>query len=74
MRKEAKSASQLEAMIMQKAALRADCAEVMAVAVRGGQMGWRVVTITRDGRMTSIVAIDEIADELRAKYDLHSDD
>jgi hypothetical protein len=70
MSKETKNASEL-AMIMERARQRLDCAEVTAVAVRSGEIGWRVITIFRDGRvLASFKEIDEIASELRAKYDL----
>jgi len=71
MNKETKTASELEAMILQRAGERADCAEVSSVAVTPGDLGWRVVTILRNGHiLPSFNEIDEIANELRAKYDL----
>jgi hypothetical protein len=73
MSKEAKTAKELEAMIVARAADRADCAEVKTIAVRQGEVGWRVVTIVSDGRMMTVKAIDDIANELRAKYDLRSE-
>ena len=73
MNREPKTATELEAMIMKRARLRPDCAEVRAVAVRSGEVGWRVVTILLDGRMMTVRAIDDIANELRAKYDLAED-
>ena len=72
MDRESKTAAELEEMIMQRA--RADCAEVRAVAVRSGELDWRVVAILHDGRMMTVKAIDEIANELRAKYDLSPDE
>ena len=71
MSKEARTASELEAMIMQHARQRPDCDQVTNVAVTPGQAGWRVIAILRDGVVVvSFSAIDEIASELRAKFDL----
>ena len=71
MDKEKKSATELEAMILQRAGERADCADVGSVAVTSGDLGWRVVTVLRNGNvLPSFKEIDEIANELRAKYDL----
>jgi len=72
MNKEPKTASELEAMIMQQASERSDCAEVRSVAVTSGDLGWRVVTILRDGNMmiTTPKAIEQIASELRVRYEL----
>jgi hypothetical protein len=71
MHRETRTAAELEAMIMQRAGALADCADIGSVAVRSGKIGWRVVSILRDGRMmTAVKAIDDIANELRAKYDL----
>jgi hypothetical protein len=70
MDRETKTAAELEALIMEQAGERADCADVRAVAVRSTEIGWRVVAILRDGRMMNVKAIDDIANELRAKYDI----
>jgi hypothetical protein len=43
--KESKSASELEAMIMQRVSTQADCAEVRTVAVTSGDLGWRVMSL-----------------------------
>ena len=45
MNKESKTASELEAVILQRAGERAGCADVKGVAVTTGDVGWRVVTI-----------------------------
>jgi hypothetical protein len=71
MKKESKTASELEAMIMQRVGERPDCAAVRSVAVTSGELGWRVVTILRNGHvLQSFKEIDEIVRELRDKYDL----
>ena len=70
MTKETKKPSELEAMIMEQARQRPDCAQVNAVAVTAGDLGWRVITILRDGSTSASKEIEEIASELRAKYDL----
>ena len=70
MERQTKTASEVEAMIMDRARDHADCAHVKAVAVRSGEVGWRVVAITTDGRMMSVKAIDDIAHELQASYEL----
>jgi len=65
-----KTASELEAMILQRALERADCAEVKTVAVLPGNVGWRAIAVLRDGNLITPPAIEEIAAELRDKYDL----
>jgi hypothetical protein len=70
MDRQIKTASEVEAMIMDRAREHPDCAHVKAVAVRSGEVGWRVVAITTDGRMMSVKPIDDIAHELQAIYDL----
>jgi hypothetical protein len=71
MNKESKTASELEAIILQRAGELAGCAQVKKVAVTSGDTGWRVVTILRNGHvMRSFKEIDDIATELRLKYDL----
>ena len=71
MNKESKTASELEAMILHQAGELADCAEVKKVAVTSGNAGWRVVTILRNGHLLrSCKEIDDIASELRVKYDV----
>ncbi len=70
MNKEARTHSELEVMIMQRACERSDCAEVTSVGVTSGDLGWRVIAILRDGNMVTTIEIEQIASDLRAKYDL----
>ena len=70
MSKEMKTASELEAMILERARQRPDCAHVTNVAATSGDVGWRAMAILRDGRLLASKEVEEIARELRAKYDL----
>ena len=75
MNKETKTRSELEEMLLQRAAGRSDCAEIAKVAVTPGEAGWRVVTILKNGHMVrSFKPMDDIAAELITKYALSSSD
>ena len=55
---------------MERVAKRPELAQVKSVVVAGDETGWRVAAVIRHGHAPSISQIEEIANELRGKYDL----
>ena len=70
MKKRRKRAAELEALVMERARERPDCAAVIGVTVVGDNGGWRVAAISRNNDVVAVKQINEIVAELRTKYDL----
>lgn len=68
--KELKAQAELEALVMDRIGQMPELGHVKRVFVAGDQTGWRIAAIVRDGHEPKMKQIEQIADELRARYEL----
>jgi hypothetical protein len=61
---------EIQERIMREARLRPDCNDVTDVIVITDANGWFVNAVIRDNEVSKMKEIDEIASELRSRYDL----